>query len=70
MIEKAAGAIFSLSEGMSGYAEPCIFGEEKGAYDETPMISFGHMYHGITYSDEAYSEETQGRMTLNFGIPK
>ena len=33
---------------MSGYAEPCIFGEEREHTDETPMISFGHMYHGIT----------------------
>lgn len=22
------------------------------------------MYHGITYADEAYSEETRGRMTV------
>ena len=29
-----------------------------------------HMYHGITYSDEAYSEETRGRMTLNFWYPE
>lgn len=27
------------------------------------------MYHGITYADEAYSQETQGRMTANFWYP-
>ena len=71
MIEKGGRRdIFLGARECQGYAEPCIFGEEKGAYDETPMISFGHMYHGITYSDEAYSEETQGRMTLNFWYPE
>ena len=71
MIEKGGRRdIFLGARECQGYAEPCIFGEEKGAYDETPMISFGHMYHGITYSDEAYSEETRGRMTLNFWYPE
>ena len=71
MIEKGGRRdIFLGTRECQGYAEPCIFGEEKGAYDETPMISFGHMYHGITYSDEAYSEETRGRMTLNFWYPE
>lgn len=27
------------------------------------------MYHGITYADEAYSEETKGRMTVNLWRP-
>ena len=27
------------------------------------------MYHGITYADEAYSEDTQGKMTANFWYP-
>ena len=27
------------------------------------------MYHGITYPDEAYSEETRGRMTARFWYP-
>ena len=71
MIEKGGRRdIFLGARECQGYAEPCVFGEEKGAYDETPMISFGHMYHGITYSDEAYSEETRGRMTLNFWYPE
>ena len=27
------------------------------------------MYHGLTYPDEAYSDETRGRMTANFWYP-
>ena len=52
-----------------GYVEPCIFGEGAGAYDDTMQLAFGLMYHGITYADEAYSEETKGKMTLRFWRP-
>lgn len=52
-----------------GYVEPCVFGEGIGAYDEVPELSFGLMYHGITYADEAYSEETKGKMTVRFWNP-
>ena len=27
------------------------------------------MYHGMTYADEAYSEETKGKLTINFWYP-
>lgn len=49
-----------------GYVEPCVFGEGEGAYDQIEELSFGRMYHGITYADEAYSEETQGKMSIRF----
>lgn len=62
--------IFLGTRECQGYVEPCVFGEGKGAYDETPVISFGHMYHGITYADEAYDEATKGMMTLNFWYPE
>lgn len=52
-----------------GYVEPCVFGEEKGAYDDTPELTFGPMYHGITYADEAYSEDTKDKMTVRFWSP-
>ena len=52
-----------------GYVEPCEFGSGKGAYDETPELAFGLMYHGITYADEAYSDETKNRMTVRFWYP-
>lgn len=46
------------------YVEPCEFGSGKGFYDKTPELNFGMMYHGITYADEAYSQETKGRMSV------
>lgn len=49
-----------------GYVQPCRFGEGEGAYDYVPELSFGFMYHGITYADEAYSDETKGYMTKRF----
>lgn len=61
--------IFLGTRECQGYVEPCVFGEGDGAYDDTPLLSFGLMYHGITYSDEAYSEETKGKMTANFWYP-
>lgn len=61
--------IFLGTRECQGYVEPCTFGEGNGAYDDIPELSFGLMYHGITYADEAYSEETRGRMTANFWYP-
>ncbi len=47
-----------------GYVKPCVFGEGPGYYDETAELDLGMMYHGITYADEAYSEETKGKMSI------
>ena len=47
------------------YVEPCVFGDGEGFYDKVDELAFGIMYHGITYADEAYSDETFGRMTTN-----
>ena len=52
-----------------GYVEPCVFGEGKGHYDDVDELSFGLVLHGITYADEAYSEETKGKMTVRFWRP-
>ena len=52
-----------------GYVEPCQFGAGSGAYDEIPELSFGLMFHGFTYPDEAYSPETKNKMTANFWYP-
>jgi CRISPR-associated protein Cas5d len=49
-----------------GYVEPCVFGTGDGAYDQIEELRFGRMYHGITYADEAYSEETAGKMSIRF----
>ena len=54
--------IFLGTRECQGYVEPCIFGEEAGAYDGVPEWGMGLMYHGITYPDEAYSEKTAAEM--------
>lgn len=58
--------IFLGTRECQGYVEPCVFDEGSSIYDEIPELSFGLMYHGITYADEAYSPETAGKMTANF----
>ena len=59
MIEKGGRRdIFLGTRECQGYVEPCVFGSGKGAYDNLPDLSFGLMYHGITYPDEAYSQQT------------
>lgn len=61
--------VFLGARECQGYVEPCVFGEGPSAYDGIPELSFGLMYHGITYADEAYSEETKGNMTARFWHP-
>ena len=61
--------IFLGTRECQGYVEPCVFGEGPGAYDDSPELAFGLMYHGITYADEAYSPETEGKMTARFWYP-
>jgi len=65
MIERGGRRdIFLGTRECQGYVKPCSFGEGEGAYDKIPELSFGMMYHGITYADEAYSEETKGNMCV------
>ena len=65
MIERGGRRdIFLGTRECQGYVKPCVFGEGDGAYDHTPELDFGMMYHGITYADEAYSEETKNKMTV------
>ena len=61
--------IFLGTRECQGYVEPCVFGQGEGAYDATPQLAFGLMYHGITYADEAYSPETENKMTVRFWHP-
>lgn len=61
--------VFLGTRECQGYVEPCEFGSGKGAYDDLPELGFGLMYHGITYADEAYSEETREKMTARFWYP-
>lgn len=70
MIERGGRRdIFLGTRECQGYVKPCVFGEGTGFYDPLPgeparELSFGMMYHGITYADEAYSDETRGKMTV------
>ena len=61
--------IFLGTRECQGYVEPCDFGEESGAFDTIPQMGFGLMYHGITYADEGYSDQTRDCMTANFFWP-
>lgn len=61
--------VFLGTRECQAYVEPCVFGEGEGAYDDLGELGFGLMYHGITYADEAYSEQTKGNMTANFWYP-
>lgn len=61
--------IFLGTRECPGRVEPCYFDEEPGAYDRLPELSFGLMYHGITYADEAYSDDTRGKITVRFWRP-
>ena len=61
--------VFLGTRECQAYVEPCVYGEGESAYDGTPELGFGLMYHGITYADEAYSQETQSHMTANFWYP-
>ena len=70
MIEKGGRRdIFLGTRDCQAYVEPVQFGKGKGAYDDLKELSFGLMYHGITYPDEAYSEKTREKMTVNFWNP-
>lgn len=67
MIERGGRRdIFLGTRECQGYVKPCVFGEGKGFYDDIEALGFGMTYHGITYADEAYSEETQGKMSVRF----
>lgn len=53
-----------------GYVEPCVFGEGESYYDDMQgEISYGFMYHGITYADEAILEDDKNKMTVRFWRP-
>lgn len=71
MIEKGGRRdIFLGTRECQGYVVACKFGEGEGHYDNIQELAFGLMYHGITYADEAFSEETKNCMTARFWYPK
>lgn len=56
--------VFLGTRECQAYVVPCNFGDGASFYADTPQLDFGIMYHGITYADEAYSDETKDRMTV------
>ncbi len=67
MIERGGRRdVFLGTRECQGYVKPCVFGEGKGFYDDIEELGFGMTYHGITYADEAYSEDTKGKMSVRF----
>ena len=66
MVEKGGRYdIFLGTRECQAYVEPCEFGEGSGAYDDISQLTFGSMYHGITYPDEGYDETTRHQMTVS-----
>jgi CRISPR-associated protein Cas5d len=63
--------IFLGTRDCQGYAEPCVFGEGDGAYDDLDELGYGLMFHGFDYPDETGSGELYARFwypTLKKGI--
>lgn len=64
MIERGGRRdVFLGTRECQGYIESCKFYSDIGAYDNMDL-SFGIMFHGITYPDEAYRKEEKGHMTI------
>ena len=53
--------IFLGARECQGYVEPCEFGSGKGAYDDTPELSYGLMFHSFAYPDETGIDELHSR---------
>ena len=71
MIERGGRRdVFLGSRECQGYVESCAFGEGQSTYDEICELSFGFMFHGFTYPDEAISEDERGKVHTRFWYPK
>ena len=44
--------VFLGTRDCQGYAEPCIFGEGNGYFDEIDEVQYGLMFHSFGYPDE------------------
>ena len=63
MLEKGGRQdIFLGVRDCQGYVEPCMFGEEKGAYDDIEELGFGMMFHSFGYPDETGKNELEKRL--------
>ena len=70
MISKGGSRdVFLGTRECQAYVVPCEFESGTGFYDDVEQLTFGLMYHGITYADEAWSAETRDHMTINMFRP-
>lgn len=53
--------IFLGTRDCQGYVVPCVFGEDRGAYDNDDEIAYGLMFHGFDYPDEIGGNELYAR---------
>ena len=44
-----------------GYVEPCVFGENRGVYDDLERLDYGMMFHGFDYPDETGKTNEDGK---------
>jgi CRISPR-associated protein Cas5d len=61
--------IFLGTRECQGYVEPCKFGDGDGDYDNYGEISFGLMFHGFDYPDEAYDENGKDKLIARLWSP-
>ncbi|MCP1123930.1 type I-C CRISPR-associated protein Cas5c [Bacillus sp. 3103sda1] len=54
--------IFLGTRECQAYVEPCVFGEDKGFYDDYGDIHLGTMVHGINYPDETGKNQLEVRL--------
>lgn len=72
MIEKGGRRdVFLGTRECQGYVQPCVFGQGEGYYDKQEgqpdrEISFGIVYHGISYPDERAPGAPEGQMVVRF----
>ncbi|MEG1882587.1 MAG: type I-C CRISPR-associated protein Cas5c [Clostridia bacterium] len=67
MIERGGRRdIFLGTRECHGDVTSCVFGEGEGAYDSIGELSFGYMFHGFTYADEAVRENEKGHLSVRF----
>lgn len=52
--------VFLGTRDCQGYVEPCVFGEDEGAYDTIDELGFGVMFHGFDYPDEVGKTDEDG----------
>jgi CRISPR-associated protein Cas5d len=62
--------IFLGASECAAYVEPCVFEDGTSFYDGVESLSTGtKMFHSYVYADEAFSDETAGKVTKLLWVP-